>query len=324
MSAFNNQPIFRSNAIKHYMQGREKHEFPRFVSLPITILLWVLLVLFVAATMLVWSEQVPTYAAVQGIVVVQPATQVEVQPTAQPAIQPTIEPTAQPVVQPAIEPTAQPVMQSAAQSVTQQPLRKSVPVTKKLRSTTSKPAWAIRRSASETERPTPVIEESASPTAMSISAMEESLSPAEKPARGMEEFVSVAERPMPMMEKSGSVTEKPSIPTTVMVVLFFPPAQAQNLYAGMAIGLNINASGRHITSQITKIVPGAMNPAALRSLYHLENTPLSITQPAIVVVAKLEEALATTYAGSQVTATLQVGSQRLISFLPGIGGLFGN
>src|SRR5258708_4614072 len=70
-----NQPIFRSNAIKHYIEAREKHEFPRFVSLPITVLLWALLTLFVVATVLVWSEQVPIYATTQGIVVVQSATQ---------------------------------------------------------------------------------------------------------------------------------------------------------------------------------------------------------------------------------------------------------
>src|SRR6476469_8685076 len=70
-----NQPLFRSNAIKHYMQREEKHAFPRFISLPLTILLWILLALFVTATALVWSEQVPMYATTQGIVVVRSATQ---------------------------------------------------------------------------------------------------------------------------------------------------------------------------------------------------------------------------------------------------------
>ena len=68
-----NQSIFRRNAIKHYMEGREKHEIPRFISLPITILLWALLALFVAATLVVWSEQVPIYETTQGIVTAQSA-----------------------------------------------------------------------------------------------------------------------------------------------------------------------------------------------------------------------------------------------------------
>src|SRR5437763_9090596 len=57
------------------MQREEKHTLPRFISLPLTIFLWTLLVLFLVVGLLVWSEQVPTYATTQGIVVVQSATQ---------------------------------------------------------------------------------------------------------------------------------------------------------------------------------------------------------------------------------------------------------
>jgi hypothetical protein len=210
-----NQPIFRSNAIKHYMEGREKHEFPRFISLPITILLWTLLALFVAATVLVWSEHVPTYVTTQGIVVVQSAAQ---------------------------------------------PSSKSVSTTGKSVSVTGKSAAATGK----------------------------------------------------------------LVPTTSMVVFFIPPVQVQNLQTGTSIRLNIGSSSQQINSQITSIEPGVMSPAALRSLFHLENTSLSITQPSMVVEVKLDPVLATTYAGSVVTANLQVGSQRLIALLPGVGGLFGN
>jgi len=218
-----NQPIFRSNAIKHYMEGREKHEFPRFVSLPITILLWTLLALFIAATVLVWSEHVPTYVTTQGIVVVQSV--------------------------------AQPSSKSA--------------------STTRKPVASTGKSASTTRKPV------------------------------------------------ASTTGK-LVPTMGMAVFFFPPAQAQNLYAGAPIRLNVSSSAQQFSSQITSIEPNVMSPAALRSLFHLENSSLSITQPSMVVEVKLDPVLATRYAGSMVTADLQVGSQRLITLLPGVGGLFGN
>jgi hypothetical protein len=277
-----NQPIFRSNAIKHYMQGREKHEFPRFVSLPTTILLWVLLALFVVATILVWSEQVPTYVATQGIVVIQYAAQPAVQPTAQSVTQPTVQPTTQPTAQPA-------------------------PAARRLVSATRKSVWVIRKSALTVQRPTPAMEELASIT--------------EKPTPVSEESAS-AGGPVPATQKSASVAQQP-IPTIGMAVFFLPPVQAQSLHAGMPINLNISSSGQHINSQITNIVPGVMTPAALRSFFHLENISLSITQPSRIVVVKLDNALATRYVGSLVTANLQVGSQRLISFLPGIGGLFG-
>jgi hypothetical protein len=228
-----NQPIFRSNALKHYMEGREKHEFPRFISLPITILLWTLLTLFVAATILVWSEQVPMYVTTQGIVVAQSATQLS---------------------------------------------GKSTSTSGKSTSASGKSVSASRKSVSVTG-------------------------------------------------KSVSTSTKP-VPAPIMAVFFFPPAQAQNLHIGMLIGLNISSSGQQLKSHITSIEPDVLSPAALSSLFHLENTPLSITQPSIVVVVKLDSTFdstfATKYAGSVVTGNLQVGSQCLISFLPGVGSLFGN
>jgi len=203
-----NQPIFRSNAIKHYMEGRQKHEFPRFVSLPITILLWTLLALLVAAVALVWSEQIPMYVTSQGIVIVHSATQ---------------------------------------------------------------------------------------------------------PSKG---------KPVPVAGKSAPASGKP-VPSTAMAVFFFPPAQAQKIYVGEPVRLDVGSSGPQFSSQIASIEPSAMSPEALRALFHLENASLPITQPSTVVVVKLNPAFATAYAGSTVTANLQIGSQRLISLLPGVGSLFG-
>ncbi len=210
-----NQSIFRSNAIKHYMEGREKHEVPRFISLPITILLWALLTFFVAATLVVWSEQVPIYETTQGIVIAQSA--------AQPS---------------------------------------------------GKPVSASGKSTSATG-------------------------------------------------KSASMIAKP-VPVMIIAVFFFPPAQARNLHTGLPISLNIGSSGQPLKSQITHIMPGVMSPAALSSFFHLGNIPLATTQPSIVVEVKLDPTFATKYVGSIMTGKLQVGSQRLISFLPGVGNLFGN
>ncbi len=213
-----NQPIFRSNAIKHYIEAREKHEFPRFMSLPTTILLWILLTLFVAAAALVWSEQVPVYTTTQGIVVVQ----------------------------------------SSGESA----------------SATGKqvPATAVGKSALAIGKQAPAIAKLISPIAVGV--------------------------------------------------FFFPPAQAQNLHTGLPVRLHVGPSGQQISSQIASVEPGVMSPAVLRALFHLENTSLSITQPSTVVIVKLNPAFATAYAGSTVMANLQVGSERLISLLPGVGSLF--
>lgn len=216
-----NQPLFRSNAMKHYMQGREKHTVPRFISLPIMILLWALLALFLASGAFVWSEQVPTYVTTQGIVVVESATQS----------------------------SGKPVSATG----------KQVPVTGK-----------------------------------------------SVPVRG----------------KSVPVTGETILPTA-MAVLFFPPAQVHNFHIGTPIHLHVGSSNRQLSDQVTGIEPSAMSPAVLRSRFHLENYPLSITQPVAVVMVKLDPAFATAYAGSTLTADVQVGSQSLISLLPGVGSLFG-
>jgi len=215
-----NQPLFRSNAVKHYMQGREKHTFPRFISLPITIFLWTLLALFIVAGALVWGEQVPTYTTTQGIVVVQPTTQ---------------------------------------------PSGKVV-------STTGKQVLA------------------------------------------MGTVVPTIGKPVPAMEKLMS--------STVMGIFFFPPARVNILHVGMPIRLHVGPSGAQLSSQIASIEPDAMSPIALRSRFHLENYPLLTAQPASVVIVRLNSASAAAYAGSILTADVQVGSQSLISLLPGVGNLF--
>src|SRR5216683_1856255 len=55
------RPIFRENALKHYMQNREKTVLPRFISPPITILLWCLLGLLLLSACVAWLWRVPVY-----------------------------------------------------------------------------------------------------------------------------------------------------------------------------------------------------------------------------------------------------------------------
>ncbi len=230
-----NQPLFRSNAMKHYMQGREKHTVPRFISLPTMVLLWALLALFLVAGVLVWGEQVPRYATTQGIVVVESATQ---------------------------------------------PSGKQVPATGKQVPVTGKSV----------------------------------------PATGKQ--VPVTGKSVPVTGKQVPVMGKTGLPTT-MAVLFLPPAQVNSLHIGTPVRLHIEPSNQQFNKQITGIEPSAMSPAALRSLFHLENYPLSFTQPVAVIMVKLDPAFATAHMGSTLTADVQVGSQSLISLLPGVGSLFG-
>ncbi len=63
-----NNPIFRDNAVKHYMQSRDKDTLPRFISLPLALFLWILLGLLLVVGLLAWYEQVPTYISGRGTV----------------------------------------------------------------------------------------------------------------------------------------------------------------------------------------------------------------------------------------------------------------
>jgi len=148
--------------------------------------------------------------------------------------------------------------------------------------------------------------------------------------------VSATGKQVPATEKSVSATEKSvsatgkqvpatgkTILPTAMAVLFLPPAQVKNLHIGTPVHLHVGPSDQQPNNQITSIEPSAKSPAALRSLFHLESYPLFITQPVAVVMVKLDPAFATAHAGSTLTADVQVGSQSLISLLPGVGSLFG-
>ncbi len=265
-----NQPLFRSNAMKHYMQGREKHTAPRFISLPIMSLLWAVLVLFLVSGAFVWSKQVPVYATTQGIVVVESATQ------------------------------------SSGKSV----------------STTEKSVSATEKSVSATEKSVPATWRSVSATEKSVSATEKSVSATGKLVSATEKSVSVTGKQVPVTGKQVPVMGKTILPTA-MAILFLPPAQVKNLHIGTPVRLHVGSSDQQPNNRITSIEPGAMSPEALRSLFHLENYPLFITQPVAVVMVKLDPAFATAHAGSTLTADVQVGSQSLISLLPGVGSLFG-
>jgi hypothetical protein len=69
MKTTNKHQIFRRNAIKHYLQNMEKDTFPRFVSLPTFLFLWVLLTLFLILGAVAWNTKIPIYVSAPGVVI---------------------------------------------------------------------------------------------------------------------------------------------------------------------------------------------------------------------------------------------------------------
>lgn len=60
--------FFRQEALEHYARSRERDILPRAVAPPVFLFFWMLLGLLLAATLLAWQIQVPTYAAASGFI----------------------------------------------------------------------------------------------------------------------------------------------------------------------------------------------------------------------------------------------------------------
>jgi hypothetical protein len=60
--------IFRSEALEHYIQSKEKNILPRITTPPVFLCMWVLLSLCVAAVTLACLSQVPVYVNGSGVV----------------------------------------------------------------------------------------------------------------------------------------------------------------------------------------------------------------------------------------------------------------
>lgn len=66
-----NHPVFRRNALQHYLQGQEKDTVPRFIDAPLALVMWLLLGIVVVTCTVSWYQEVPLYNAGAGIVLKQ-------------------------------------------------------------------------------------------------------------------------------------------------------------------------------------------------------------------------------------------------------------
>ena len=63
------RPIFRADAYKRYLEGKEKSVLPNLVSPPVFAICWVLVGLLVIGVGLAWSARVPTFASGEAVIV---------------------------------------------------------------------------------------------------------------------------------------------------------------------------------------------------------------------------------------------------------------
>jgi hypothetical protein len=132
------------------------------------------------------------------------------------------------------------------------------------------------------------------------------------------------------VDGSGIILARGALPQSAdgepAAIVFLPPHQAAHVRVGLPTDVQIGAVGVHVRGTVAKVEPGIMSPDAARTGYRLDGAgALLITQPAVVVLVSLGTTVpATAYAGSLVTAKVEIGSQRLLALLPGLGRLLGS
>lgn len=108
-------------------------------------------------------------------------------------------------------------------------------------------------------------------------------------------------------------------------LVFVPLDQRSTIRSGQPVLLQIGASGPHLQLTITSVVPQALSPAQIRARYALDNAlALVVSQPAVVAIVTIQaDAALKEYAGGLVSASIQIGTRSVLSFLPILDRLIG-
>ena len=101
--------------------------------------------------------------------------------------------------------------------------------------------------------------------------------------------------------------------------IFLQPAQAAKLHPGQAVFVQMATGAQEISSTIERIEPGVSSPADVQRTYGLDRN--FVTSPSVVAIISLQHMPASIFAGSVLVAHVKTGSQRFISFIPGVGHL---
>jgi hypothetical protein len=124
-----------------------------------------------------------------------------------------------------------------------------------------------------------------------------------------------------VLNSKGLVSHRQDIAVALVLA---PPGLAEQLHAGQPIKIQIGQNGPETMSKISIVMPGIVSPYTIRKRLGLNGKDaLIITQPSVVVLVDLENISPGTYAGSVLSARLEIGSRRLLALLPGLGSLVG-
>ncbi len=106
-------------------------------------------------------------------------------------------------------------------------------------------------------------------------------------------------------------------------VLFLPPEQAVPLRVGRPVYLRV-ASGASAQGTVAEVEPGVISPDEARERYPIPEGSDLITRSSVAVVVRLDRTPpAAARGGTPTTARVEIGSQRLLALVPGLGSLGG-
>jgi hypothetical protein len=107
-------------------------------------------------------------------------------------------------------------------------------------------------------------------------------------------------------------------------VLFVAPDRSSRIRVGERVHGQIGSSRRYVDGVVAGVGSGLLGPDAARMRYRLDGRSDLVTEPSLPVVVRLgKDAPAAVYAGTRLTARVEVGSQRVLGLFPGIGKLVG-
>lgn len=119
----------------------------------------------------------------------------------------------------------------------------------------------------------------------------------------------------------------PTLPNQIVVAAFLPPQSLSHLQTSEKVALQLEGSGQNGEFRsILQVQPHILSPDAIQQQFALNpGVAQQINQPAAVVILPLEPLASglpdSAYLGSVGQVKAEVGTRRLISFLPWIGSL---
>jgi hypothetical protein len=285
------QSIFRESAVKRYTEGRERNVLLRLVSPPVFMFLWILLPLFIGAIVLTWSVQVPVLAAGQGVVIEQPMSTGSTAPVA----------------------NATATTQATSKGKTTQ--TSNAGVTGQVVNT-GKAAQVVNRGKTTNKGKTTHTGKAKQATNTGKTKQTTNNKKTAQATNTGKIELTAFNGNIEQATNDGSTAQAG---TEVVALLFLSPEQQTNLHVGEPVNINIGSGMGSFTGSIERVEAGVLSPSDIRTRFNLQGVlAQAISGPSAVATVRLgPDSSMRTYVGSLCRANVQVGSESVLTMMPG-------